>query len=106
MKSAFKKQGIQTEKFLTFQKQWKGKSIVMSDFNNTAFSWVFKKISNHRQDAFREAGKGIGSTFDYNYPIRIDFILPDMDFEIHYFKTFDRDYSDHFPITARLSIKN
>ena len=106
MKSAFRKQGIQTEKFLNFQKQWKGKSIVMGDFNNTAFSWVFKKISNHRQDAFREAGKGIGSTFDYSYPLRIDFILPDMDFEIHYFKTFDRDYSDHFPIMAKLSIKN
>lgn len=105
MKVAFKKQGYQTEQFLAHQESWKGKSIVLGDFNNTAFSWVYKNIAEGRQDAFKIAGKGTGSTFNYSYPLRIDFILPDMNFEVNQFKTYDTDYSDHFPILARLSLK-
>jgi len=105
MKVAFKKQGYQTEQFLAHQENWKGKSIVLGDFNNTAFSWVYKNIAKDRQDAFKIAGKGSGSTFNHNYPLRIDFILPDDHFEINHFKTYNLDYSDHFPILAKLSLK-
>ena len=106
MKVVFKKQGYQTEKFLDHQQNWRGKSIVCGDFNNTAFSWVYKQMIDDRQDAFKEAGKGTGSTFNYTYPLRIDFILPDLDFEVNHFKTFDIKYSDHFPILARLQLKS
>jgi endonuclease/exonuclease/phosphatase family metal-dependent hydrolase len=105
MKVAFKKQGIQTQKFLAHQESWKGKSIVCGDFNNTAFSWVYKQIADDRIDAFKEAGKGMGNTFDNSYPLRIDFILPDTNFEVTSFKTFDIDYSDHFPILAKIRIQ-
>jgi len=105
MKIAFKEQAIQTQQFLEHQKQWKGKKIVCGDFNNTAFSWVYRQISKGKQDAFKVAGKGLGKTFNYWYPLRIDFILPDTDFEINHFKTFDVAYSDHFPILARIKLK-
>lgn len=105
MKLAFKKQVSQVEKFLEHQKQWNGKVLVCGDFNNTAFSWVFRQIAKGKQDAFVKAGKGFGKTFDYTYPIRIDFILPDASFEINYFKTFKVKYSDHFPILTRLQLK-
>lgn len=105
MKVAFKKQGYQTEQFLDHQLSWRGKSIVLGDFNNTAFSWVYKNIVEERQDAFKIAGKGTGSSFNYSYPLRIDFILPDTNFEVNYFKTYDIDYSDHFPILAKLTLK-
>lgn len=105
MKSAFTQQGYQTEKFLEHQEKWKGKSVVCGDFNNTAFSWVYKQISNERQDAFKVAGEGTGRTYNYGYPIRIDFILPDQDFTINHFKTFPVKYSDHFPILARINLK-
>ncbi|MBL4605775.1 MAG: endonuclease/exonuclease/phosphatase family protein [Flavobacteriaceae bacterium] len=106
MKTAFKKQAVQTEEFLVHEKQWKGKKIICGDFNNTAFSWVYRQISKDKQDAFVEAGKGFGKTFNYGYPLRIDFILADMNFDVNYFETFDVKYSDHFPILARLKLKN
>ena len=106
MKTAFKKQATQTERFLAHEKLWKGKKIVCGDFNNTAFSWVYRQISKDKRDAFVEAGKGFGKTFDYGYPLRIDFILADMNFDVNYFETFDVKYSDHFPILARLKLKD
>ncbi len=105
MKTSFQKQATQVEQFLEHEKLWSGKTIVCGDFNNTAFSWVYKQISKNKQDAFKEAGKGLGKTFDYLYPLRIDFILPNQDFEVNNFKTFEVPYSDHYPILARLKIK-
>ncbi|MFD2567949.1 endonuclease/exonuclease/phosphatase family protein [Pseudotenacibaculum haliotis] len=105
MKKAFKQQAIQTEIFLEHQASWRGKSIITGDFNNTAFSWVYRQIAKDKQDAFKVAGKGLGKTFDYSYPLRIDFILPDTHFEVHHFQNFDVKYSDHFPIMARISLK-
>jgi len=105
VKDAFKKQGSQAEKLLAHQVGWKGKSIVCGDFNNTAFSWIYKQIVSGRQDAFIEAGQGTGRSFDYKYPLRIDFILPDENFTVNHYETFDVPYSDHFPILARLEIE-
>lgn len=104
MKNSFRKQGYQAKLLLDHQKEWSRKSIVCGDFNNTAFSWVYKKISENRQDAFKVAGSGTGRSFDYTIPLRIDFILPDVDFEINEYQTFDVEYSDHFPIYARLNL--
>ncbi len=106
LKLGFKEQAKQTKKFLQHQKEWKGKTIVCGDFNNTSFSWIYKQISEGKQDAFREAGKGTGSTFDYIFPLRIDFILPDLNFSVNQFQTYPVKYSDHFPILARLERKN
>lgn len=105
IKTAFKKQAIQTEQFLNHQKKWKGKVLVCGDFNNTAFSWVYRQFVKNKKDAFRVAGKGLGKTFDYSYPLRIDFILADTNFDINYFTTFNVKYSDHFPILARINFK-
>jgi endonuclease/exonuclease/phosphatase family metal-dependent hydrolase len=102
MKQVFKKQGHQVERLLEHQNKWKGKSIICGDMNNTGFSWVYNQLSKDRQDAFKVAGKGTGSTFDYFYPLRIDYILPDESFAVNHYKTFDIPYSDHFPILARL----
>ena len=103
MQTTFKKQATQTERFLEHEKKWKGKKIVCGDFNNTAFSWVYNKISAAKKDAFVEAGKGFGKTFDYPFPMRIDFILTSDDIEINHFKTFNEKFSDHFPILARIN---
>ena len=80
------------------------KSIICGDFNNTAFSWAYKKLKNGKNDAFEEAGEGFGNTFDFPFPFRIDFILPDKTIKINNFKTFHVKYSDHFPIMARLQL--
>ena len=103
LQSTFKKQATQTEQFLSHERKWHGKKIVCGDFNNTAFSWVYNKISQNKKDAFIEAGKGFGKTFDYPFPLRIDFILASNQIEINQFKTFSEKFSDHFPILARIN---
>ena len=104
MEASFQKQAKQVELFLNHEKKWTGKKILCGDFNNTAFSWVYKELSKNKQDAFKAAGKGLGKTFNYWYPLRIDFILTDSNFDINNFKTFNVPYSDHYPISARINL--
>ena len=82
---------------------WKGKKIICGDFNNTAYSWAYRKLSKNKKDAFVEAGFGMGKSFRYIYPMRIDFILTDEKATVNQFKTFSKiKYSDHYPILTRI----
>jgi len=99
----FTKQADQAELFLAHEKQWKGKKVVCGDFNNNAYSWVYKQIAENKKDAFIEAGSGTGKTFDYLFPLRIDFIFTDTSAEVNRFDVFNKKYSDHFPILARVN---
>lgn len=103
LKYRFKLQAQQVDVFLDHEKQWKGKKIVCGDFNNTAYSWVYNQISKNKKDAFLEAGKGFGKTFNYWFPMRIDYILTDENAIVNQFMTFDKKYSDHYAITASVS---
>ncbi|WP_010134121.1 endonuclease/exonuclease/phosphatase family protein [Ochrovirga pacifica] len=82
------------------------RSIVAGDTNNTSFSWNYHHLIKGRKDAFVEAGTGFGSTFNYLFPLRIDFILPDETMNIGSFTNFDVKLSDHFPIMARIDLNN
>ena len=102
----FEMQQFQTELFLMHKKQCNYKMIICGDFNNTAFSYVYKEIRGNLKDAFKEAGNGFGRTFDFKFfPTRIDFILVDDAFTVNAFKTYDVQYSDHFPVMAKLSLE-
>ncbi|MFY0604156.1 MAG: endonuclease/exonuclease/phosphatase family protein [Flavobacteriaceae bacterium] len=105
IKNTFSKQAYQTETVVNHKKQWKGKTIVCSDLNNTAYSWVYNELSNDMKDAFLEAGKGFGKTYDYPFPLRIDFIFTDEKATVNHFKIFDIKNSDHFPIMTHLNWK-
>ena len=100
---SFKKQAYQTDLFLKHEEQWKGKKIVCGDFNNTSYSWMYTKISTNKKDAFIEAGKGFGQTYNYWFPMRIDFILTDENAIVHQFSNYLEKYSDHYPIQARIN---
>lgn len=102
LERGFKIQANQASLILTHQSKIKHKSIICGDFNNTAFSWVYKNLKEGKNDAFEEAGQGFGSTYDLKFPLRIDFILTDEKIEVNNFKTYDIKLSDHFPIMARL----
>ena len=102
VESAFKKQANQASLILKHQEETSLKSIICGDFNNNAFSWVYHKLKSNKNDAFEVAGKGFGKTFDFAFPLRIDFILTDERIEVNHFKTFKVKFSDHFPIMARL----
>jgi vancomycin resistance protein VanJ len=101
--SSFKKQAAQTSLFLNHEQQWKGKKVVCGDFNNTAYSWMYHTISKNKKDAFIEAGIGFSKTYNYWFPLRIDFILTDENAIINQFLTYSEKYSDHFPIQAKIN---
>ena len=103
--TTFKMQEFQTELFLTHKKQCKYKMVICGDFNNTAFSYVYRKIKGDLNDTFKEAGNGFGRTYDFKFfPVRIDFIFADEAFYVNGFKAYNEHYSDHYPIMATLSL--
>lgn len=103
--TTFKMQQFQTELFLKHKKQCDYKMIICGDFNNTAFSYVYRKIKGDLNDTFKEAGNGFGRSYDFKFfPVRIDFILADNAFSVNGFKAFDDHYSDHYPIMSSLSL--
>ena len=105
--TTFKMQQFQTELFLMHKKQSKYKMIICGDFNNTSFSYVYRKIKGDLNDTFKEAGNGFGRTYDFKFfPVRIDFIFADDAFSVNGFKAYNEHYSDHYPIMTTLSLED
>lgn len=103
----FKRQQFQTELFLMHKNRCSYKIIICGDFNNTAYSYVYRKIKGNLNDTFKEAGNGFGRTHNFKFfPLRIDFIFADDAFNVDSFKTYDEHLSDHFPIMTSLSLKD
>ncbi len=102
---AFKKQQNQAEILRAHREQIKFRTIICGDMNNSAFSYVYRQIKGDLNDAFAEAGSGLGKTYDFKYyPARIDYILADKRFEVKDFDTFTEIVdSDHFPIATVLA---
>jgi len=106
MTTMFKMQQSQTEQFLAHKNKCTYKTIISGDFNNTAYSYIYKEIKGDMKDAFEQAGNGFGRTFDFKFfPVRIDFLLVDDRFNINAFKTYDVKYSDHYPIMVKVKLK-
>jgi len=103
--STFRKQQLQAELFLEHKSSCKHQMIACGDFNNTAFSYVYRQIKADLNDTFKEAGNGFGRSYDFKFfPVRIDFILSDKSFSVNGFKSYNEHYSDHYPIMATLSL--
>ena len=79
------------------------KKVLVGDFNNTQYSRVYRIIKGDMKDSYREKGKGFGKTFDLmKFPIRIDYIMADPEFEVLEHHNFEVKLSDHFPIMATI----
>lgn len=101
----FEMQQFQTELFLAHKAKCPYKMIICGDFNNTAFSYVYRKIKGDLKDTFKEAGNGFGRTYHFQFfPVRIDFIFADDAFNVNGFKAYNDYYSDHYPVMATLSL--
>ncbi len=78
--------------------------ILCGDFNDTPLSFTYRKLSSGLQDAFVQKGLGFGKTYSGIFPsYRIDYILFDKKFRATVFKTFHREYSDHYPVLVKLT---
>nr|WP_262909074.1 endonuclease/exonuclease/phosphatase family protein [Muricauda sp. M10] len=83
------------------------KRIVVGDFNNTQYSNVYQIIKGDMNDSYFEKGKGFGRTYDLlKFPIRIDYILSDPEFEVLSHQNFNQKLSDHFPVMATLRLSS
>lgn len=81
------------------------KKILVGDFNNTQYSNVYQTIKGDMNDSYFEKGKGFGRTYDLlKFPIRIDYILADPEFEVLSHQNFNEKLSDHFPVMATLRL--
>jgi len=101
----FEMQQEQAELVIAHQEQCSYKKIILGDFNNTAYSYVYKQFKNEGyHDAFELAGNGFGKTLDFKFfPLRIDFILVGENMGVAHFFNFSNEYSDHYPIKAIIS---
>ena len=82
------------------------RKIICGDFNNTAFSSVYKTIKGDMNDSFHEKGSGFGNTYLFKFLLfRIDFILTDPEIEIKSHKKFNVRLSDHEPVMASFRLK-
>lgn len=81
-------------------------TIVMGDFNDTPFSYTYRQFTKNLSDAFVAKGKGFGTTYNGDFPAyRIDYILYDKTyFKVRSFEREKLENSDHFPVSAILSI--
>lgn len=105
--STFKMQQSQTELLLTHKEQSKFKTIICGDLNNTAFSYVYRKMRGDLNDTFIKAGNGFGRTYAFQFfPVRIDYIFADNAFSVNGFKAYNEQLSDHYPISTTLSLEN
>ncbi len=77
--------------------------LLAGDFNNTSFSYIYRKIGTDMKDAFLERGNGIGATYLFDsYPMRIDYIFTSDAFEVLKFNAVKQTFSDHYPVTATI----
>ncbi len=98
--SRFVLQQQQVEQVLAHQQKSNYKKIILGDFNNTAYSYIYKQFKNKKfKDAFEISGNGFGKTYNFKlFPLRIDFILIDETLHATKFKNYSQKLSDHYPI--------
>ena len=103
MTTAFEKQQFQIDAIHNHKESTNNPVIICGDFNNTPFSYSYRKMKDTMQDAFREQGTGLGTTFLFDrFPLRIDYILASEELGVISFKTLKNTFSDHYAIRAEL----
>jgi len=104
MRRAFIRRARQTDLISTHIRSSKHPVIVCGDFNDTPNSYSYHQISEGLNDAFREAGSGVGTTYIGKIPfLRIDYILysPEVLTPL-YCKVLRKKLSDHYPLISSL----
>jgi len=79
--------------------------IVCGDFNDTPVSYVYHSMRGNLKDAFVEAGKGFGGTYNGRLPsFRIDYVLFDPSFKAYNYIRDKVELSDHYPVITTLDL--
>jgi len=101
LKRAFLMRTKQVEMVVLHMKTCRYKIILCGDFNDTASSYAYQKLSKNLKDAFMEKGMGLGRTYAGKWPqFRIDYILHSKKLRCNKYQRSNETFTDHFPITA------
>jgi endonuclease/exonuclease/phosphatase family metal-dependent hydrolase len=105
LRNAYIKRSRQVDLIAAHIRQCPYPVVVCGDFNDTPISYTYQQMRGKLLDAFMEAGAGPGNTYQGKIPsFRIDYILHSFDFKAVEFETIRINYSDHYPILAKLIV--
>ncbi len=97
-KSAFMR-GDQSEMIQKHALQSPYPVIICGDFNDTPQSYCYHTLALGLQDAFKESGRGLGTTFAGSIPLlNIDHILLNPTFKVSQCRILDSGFSDHYAV--------
>ena len=100
---AYRKRALQANLVKSYIEKSPHPLIVCGDFNDTPLSYVYRTMSDGLRDAFVQSGIGLGTTYYGVFPsYRIDYILFSPKYRAVQYNTIRKNYSDHYPIRARL----
>lgn len=98
---AFRKQQSQIEEIRAHKAKVSYPIIIAGDFNNTPFSYTYRKLKEGMHDSFRKRGNGLGTTFNFEkFPMRIDYIFTSEELDVLSFDTMKKTFSDHYAIRS------
>lgn len=79
--------------------------IIAGDFNDTPTSFAVNQMSKGIKNAFLEAGRGLGRTYNGDVPnYQIDYIMTSTHFNIVNYTVIEKRLSDHYAIRSDLSL--
>ncbi len=79
--------------------------ILCGDFNDTPSSYVYHEVNAKLKDTFKEKGKGFSKSYAGELPfLRIDYIFISQSINTFRFQRYKVGFSDHFPISAMITI--
>lgn len=107
LKEGFEKRDEQMREVESYVSGSKYPVIICGDFNETPFGYSYGKLKLSFQNAFEEAGKGMGFTLNRQpYFARIDQQFVSNDWHVESYKTISNvKFSDHFPVMANYILK-
>jgi endonuclease/exonuclease/phosphatase family metal-dependent hydrolase len=107
LKEGFEKRDEQMKEVESYVSGSKYPVIICGDFNETPFGYSYGKLKLSFQNAFEEAGHGMGFTLNRQpYYARIDQQFFSSDWQVQSCKTISGiNISDHFPVVAHYILK-
>jgi vancomycin resistance protein VanJ len=106
MGKTFVKQENQMEQFLAHLATSPYPVVIAADLNNTAYSYVYSRLTEKVLDGFKRGGEGFGPTFNFrSFPVRIDFIFTDIRFSTSSQRVLQWKLSDHHPVISEIQLR-
>ncbi|WP_242916110.1 endonuclease/exonuclease/phosphatase family protein [Pontibacter liquoris] len=103
LRKGFIARGHQIETLLAHVAESPYPVIVCGDFNDIPFSYTYNQMAKLLENAFVEAGSGVGATYNGPIPfLRIDNQFYSPSLQAYEYKThYEMGLSDHFPVSVK-----